>query len=84
MKLLKFSANWCQPCQQLEKNLEALTDISIERVSIDIDESPELAAQHKVRGLPTMIALDMQGEELGRKVGALSAIQIKHWLEGLR
>lgn len=84
MKLLKFSANWCQPCQQLEKNLEALTDISIERVSIDIDENPELAAQHKVRGIPTMIALDLQGNELGRKVGALSAIQIKHWLEGLR
>lgn len=83
MKLLKFSANWCQPCQQLEKNLEALTDISIERVSIDIDESPDLASQHKVRGIPTMIALDMQGNELGRKVGALSAIQIKHWLEGL-
>lgn len=84
MKLLKFSADWCSSCGILSRNLEAVNDISIEKIEVDIDKNPSLAEQYSIRGLPTMIALDLQGNELGRKVGALSAIQIKHWLEGLR
>lgn len=84
MKLLKFSADWCSSCVILSQNLAALTDISVEKIEVDIDQNPSLAEQYGIRGLPTLIVLDNDGNELSRKVGALSAPQIQQWLDSYK
>lgn len=73
--LVKFSANWCQPCKQLSKVLET-TELSIPLVEIDIDEHPELAQQYGVRGVPTMVLLE-NGSEITRKTGMLTSVQLQ-------
>lgn len=48
---------------------ESQEKISIPFEVVDIDETPSLAMQYGVRGVPTLIVLDDDGKELRRKVG---------------
>jgi len=57
MRVLRFTASWCQPCKMLAKTLEDVdTKIPIE--VIDIDEKQEVAMQYGIRGVPTLVMLD--------------------------
>lgn len=54
--LVDFYADWCGPCQMLEPHVNALageTDAAV--LKVDIDEHEDLAAQHQVRGVPTLV-----------------------------
>ncbi len=74
MKLLRFTASWCQPCKQLAKTLENLElDCDIEVV--DVDTNPDLAAEYGVRGVPT---LAIEGTDI-KLVGAKSQKEILDW-----
>jgi thioredoxin 1 len=78
MKVLRFTASWCQPCKMLAKTLEDVeTRIPIE--VIDIDESRELATQYGIRGVPTLVMID--GDvEVKRVSGMLMKNQLTEWL----
>lgn len=78
MKVLRFTASWCQPCKMLAKTLEDVeTQIPIE--VIDIDENQELAMDYGIRGVPTLIMLD--GDiEVKRVSGMLMKNQLSEWL----
>jgi thioredoxin 1 len=78
MKLLRFTASWCQPCKALAKNLEkANLDIPIE--VYDIDENEELAMKHSIRSVPTLILINDNTEK--RMIGVKSADEIKEWIK---
>ena len=79
MRLLKFSAEWCQPCKMLAKTLEGI-DVPYTISNIDIDDSPNLAADYKVRGVPTMVLVDDNDKEVGRLVGAKTKAQIEEFI----
>jgi thioredoxin 1 len=53
---------------------------AIPLVEIDIDEDYELAAKYKVRGVPTLIVVE-NGEEINRKVGLLTAVQLREFVK---
>ncbi len=78
MKVLRFTASWCQPCKMLEKTLEDVeTQIPIE--VIDIDENQGLAMDYGIRGVPTLVMLD--GDiEVKRVSGMLMKNQLTEWL----
>ena len=78
MKVLRFTASWCQPCKMLAKTLEDVeTQIPIE--VIDIDENQGLAMDYGIRGVPTLIMLD--GDiEVKRVSGMLMKNQLSEWL----
>lgn len=78
MKVLKFSASWCQPCKMLSRNLEDVnTIIPIE--NIDIDEHQDTAMEYGVRGVPTMIMLDENNTEIKRMSGMQSLKVLEDW-----
>jgi thioredoxin-like negative regulator of GroEL len=44
---------------------------------IDVDASPQTAAEYSVRNVPTVILIDGNGREKGRLVGVQSESQIR-------
>ena len=80
MKLLKFGAPWCKPCQALDKTLES-ANLGIEIEKVDIDQRPECAAEYRVRSVPTLVLLDDDGAEIDRRQGALSLGALLEFIE---
>jgi thioredoxin 1 len=83
MKLLKFSAAWCQPCKQLDKVLkEALPEYpEVELVDMPIEKNQETVMYYNVRSVPTMIMVDENDQVLRTSVG-FDANKVKPFLAG--
>ena len=61
MKVLKFYADWCQPCKMLSKIIEGAKDkITLPIEEINIDDNQELAQQYGIRGIPLWSLWTMQ------------------------
>jgi thioredoxin 1 len=60
MKILKFQADWCQPCKALTKLIEEI-DTKTEIEVIDIDKEPLTAAKYGIRSVPTLVKIDENG-----------------------
>lgn len=78
MRVLRFTASWCQPCKMLAKTLEDInTKMPIE--VFDIDERQEVAMQYGIRGVPTLVMLD--GDvEVKRFSGMKMKNELTEWL----
>ena len=77
-KILKFQASWCGPCKMLSKTFSQIqTEIEIEEV--DIEANPEVTAQYRIRGVPTVVLLE-DNVEVKRFVGVKSKDEIENWL----
>ncbi|CAD0228971.1 MULTISPECIES: tetratricopeptide repeat protein [Planktothrix] len=78
--LIDFYATWCGPCQILKPILEKLVkEYDFILAKIDIDQSPELASEYQVEGVPDVRIVD-QGEVRPGFVGALTEIKIRQTL----
>ncbi len=70
-EVLYFSAPWCAPCRVVGRSVEKIdkqfADVTFRKVNID-DEA-ELAREHGVRSIPTLVHLK-DGREIARVVGA--------------
>ncbi len=67
VKLLYFSADWCGPCKTqgpIVEELKEETSVTVEK--IDIDEQQDVASEHQVRSIPTLIVVSE--DENGEKV----------------
>lgn len=54
--LVDFFATWCGPCQMLGPVLDELSDnVDYKIVKVDVDQASDLAAQFRVRSVPTMV-----------------------------
>jgi thioredoxin 1 len=69
--LVDFTAAWCPPCRMIEPLLDQLdaehADLTL--LTVDVDESPALAATHGVLSMPTL-AFFASGRLVHRVVGA--------------
>ena len=86
---LDFWAEWCAPCKVLEERTIADSRIQEflglhEFLRVDTDASPEAARYFDALGLPTILVLSPQGEELFRHVGFIEADELLAELEELR
>jgi thioredoxin 1 len=69
--LVEFGAEWCPPCRAMAPMLDGLSDDLEGRlrvVTVDVDESPRLAVEHRITGVP-IIAVVHRGELVRRLTG---------------
>ena len=72
MKLLKFSATWCGPCQELKKRLKDFTACEVIDYDVDDDCNDELVAKYKVTNIPVLVLLDDNENVIEKWVGLVS------------
>ena len=75
----KFGATWCSPCRVLDKTLEKVTGVRINKY--DVDQFEDLAEERGVRNIPVMIFRDENDQEVERIIGAVSLDKINEVLE---
>lgn len=74
--LLHFYADWCGPCQNMERNVLNHRDVlaafgdRVIGVKIDIDEQPEVAAEYDISLLPSDVVIEPNGTSLIESRGA--------------
>lgn len=81
MKLTVYSMENCQPCKQMKQTLVEtfLDDIALEELDVHA-VGREALMKVNVKGAPTLILYDNQGNEVKRKTGALTKEQLKLFL----
>lgn len=67
IKVLKFEADWCQPCQDQK---EELKDLPFDLISVDIEKNQEKADLFEIISLPTYVILKDDSEVL-RHIGTI-------------
>lgn len=71
--MIDFWADWCGPCRILSPVVEEIaseqSEVSIAKVNVD--DYPELAGQHGVMSIPTLIFMK-DGEVVDTSVGVVS------------
>lgn len=69
--LVDFWATWCKPCAALEPTIAEMAERyrgRMDVVALNVDENPDVASNHAVLSLPTLI-LFRGGAEVERVVG---------------
>ncbi len=83
--VLDFWAPWCGPCQNMAPVFSAAAGEENGRLrlaKLDTEAHQAAAARFGIRSIPTLIAFK-QGKEVARQSGALSAGQLRQWLQSL-
>ncbi len=77
--LVNFGANSCLPCRQLRPILKEVSKEYSEKAEvlvIDVYKYQNLAREHKVMLIPTLVFFDSKGKEVFRHVGVLEKEKI--------
>lgn len=72
--LVYFWANWCAPCKSFAPILEEIASDLSNRITVyklDVEESPNFAAQYNVRSLPTSLIFK-DGKIISTRIGVPS------------
>ena len=80
---VQFSATWCAPCRTLKPLMEEISDEMSEKLNfyyMDIDSSPSTPVLFGIRGVPTLIIFDKNGEVANQKVGATTKENVLTWI----
>lgn len=72
--LLRFTADWCVPCRVMDQNVFPNQDVKAAlaahvvplKLDIDQESNAEIARRYGIRGIPTLLLVDSQGNELDR------------------
>lgn len=71
--LIKFEAEWCQPCKQYKPIFDEISERfkdQINTITIDVEEEVEVAQKNAVMSVPTTILM-VDGEIKEREMGIL-------------
>jgi thioredoxin 1 len=77
--LVDFGANSCVPCRQMRPILKEVRNEYVEKavvLVIDVYQHQNLAREHKIQMLPTLVFFDSKGKEVFRHVGIMDKEKI--------
>ena len=83
--VMDFYATWCGPCRQLAPTMDSLADQyagKIKFVKVNVDESPKLAQQFQVEGIP-MLVFFKDSKQTDKLVGLQSKEDLIKQLDSL-
>lgn len=79
--VVDFSAEWCGPCRMIGPFLESIeTQLGIEIMQVNIDESPNISAKYEVMSIPTVMIFK-KGEKVAENIGAASKARLTEWIK---
>ena len=81
--VVDFWAEWCGPCKAIAPALEELSDEmdgQVKIVKVNMDENQNLAMQHNVRSIPTLLMFK-NGEPVAVQVGAAPKPKLQDWIK---
>ena len=79
--LVDFYADWCGPCRGIVPILEEIqSEMNIDVVKVNIDESTSIAAKYDVMSIPTLLIFK-KGVKISANVGASSKARLVDWIE---
>lgn len=81
MKVLKFTASWCKPCQLLATRMITWNTEGINIESIDVDSDFETAMRYGIKSVPTIIVLDENNNVINRKTGVITESQFRDMVD---
>ena len=83
--VIDFWATWCGPCRMVAPIIDELSEEYDGKVVIgkcDVEEGDEVAAQYRVRNVPTIIFIK-GGQQVDKHVGAATKEQLKAKIDAL-
>ena len=84
--VVDFSAQWCGPCKLLTPRLDAAIaaqEGAVDLAVVDIDDLAELAMEHNVNAVPTVIGVK-EGKVVDRFVGLLEEDKLAAFIDNLK
>lgn len=86
--LLEVTADWCEPCQQLSREVLETPDWTelvggdlALRIDFESDEGQDIKRRFSVLGLPTLLVVTADGQELGRVEGYPGRVE---WIDAVK
>ncbi len=80
--VFSFTAQWCEPCKEMNKTIEQLSEQGWLIRQVDVDSEKDLVQRWQVTQLPTLIILK-DGRELDRVTGKMSFTELSQRLPTL-
>ena len=81
MKLSLFTASWCASCSTVKQSLNSICTEYLEIEVLDVDTlGMQALSKVGIKGVPSLILYDNQGNEIKRKSGALTKKQLEVFL----
>lgn len=87
--IIKFTAEWCGPCKQMDKTTWRNQDVfdwaydNAIVIAVDVDKDTKTSEQHKIKAMPTMVAY-RDGVEFDRTVGGMDASKTLSWMKDVK
>lgn len=81
MKLIWFTAVWCQPCKQMKERFgdKLPSDLPVEYVNVDDEAALPLMQRYNVRAVPTFV-LEKEGIVMKQASGT---INLTEWIKNV-
>ena len=82
--LVDFWAGWCGPCSAFSPTLDSFAENNedIKVVKVNIEESIDIATEHKVKSIPFLIVYK-DGSIVGKRSGSLPEEDLSKWVKSL-